>query len=135
MHPEQTEQLLSYLERISSALERIDNQLPTTGVTTDVDVTVSGLVNQLDYLAQLRNLDGVVEELEKVNSNLDQIESNLGFGLLDIDSEDPDYGFLRRISDFLKIDREGSTWPPEKPPYNVLTEISDTLKIIAKDRK
>ena len=121
MDQEQTKQLLSYLERISSALERIDNQLPTTGVTTDVDVTgISSLVEQLDYLG---NLHGVVAELEKVNSRLLDIENDF----------DPNYGFLRHISDSLSIDREGSTFPPEKPPYNVLTEISDTLKTIAKN--
>ena len=132
MDQEQTKQLLSYLERISSALERIDNQLPTTGVTTDVDVTgISSLVEQLDYLG---NLHGVVAELEKVNSRLEGIESNLSFGLLDIENDfDPNYGFLRHISDSLSIDREGSTFPPEKPPYNVITEISDTLKTIAKN--
>lgn len=134
MDQEQTKQLLSYLERISSALERIDDQLPTTGVTTDVDVTgISSLVEQLDYLG---NLYGIVSELEKVNSRLESIDSNLGFGLLDIDNGlDPNYSFLRHISDSLSIDREGSTFPPEKPPYNVLTEISDTLKIIANNQK
>tara|TARA_R100000654_G_C2591927_1_gene113443 strand:+ start:80 stop:484 length:405 start_codon:yes stop_codon:yes gene_type:complete len=134
MDQEQTKQLLSYLERISSALERIDIQLPTTGVTTDVTVTGIGtLVEQLDYLS---NLNGLVAELEKVNSRLESIESNLGFGLLDIENDmDPNYSFLKHISDSLSIDREGSTFPPEKPPYNVLTEISDTLKIIANNQK
>ena len=134
MDQEQTKQLLSYLERISSALERIDDQLPTTGVTTDVDVTgIGSLVEQLDYLG---NLYGIVSELEKVISKLESIESNLGFGLLDIESDiNPNYSFLRHISDSLSIDREGSTFPPEKPPYNVLAEISDTLKIIANNQK
>ena len=60
MDQEQTKQLLSHLERISSALERIDRQLPTTGITTGVEVTGIGrLVEQLDYLG---NLNGVVAE-------------------------------------------------------------------------
>ena len=134
MDQEQTKQLLSYLERISSALERIDDQLPTTGVTTSVDVTgIGSLVEELGYLGNLYN---IVSELEKVNSRLESIESNLGFGLLDIENDmDPNYSFLKHISDSLSIDREGSTFPPEKPPYNVLTEISDTLKIIANNQK
>jgi hypothetical protein len=134
MDQEQTKQLLSYLERISSALERIDRQLPTTGITTGVDVTgMNALVDQLD---SLDNIYGVAENLEKINNKLEGIESNLGFGLLDTDDpDDPNYGFLKYISDALSIDREGSTFPPEKPPYNVLTEISDTLKTIAEKFK
>jgi len=132
MDQEQTKQLLSHLERISSALERIDRQLPTTGVTTGVDVY--GMNSLQDQLNPLSSLYGVTEELENINKKLESIESNLGFGLLDIDNDDnPNYGFLRLISDSLSIDREGSTFPPEKPPYNVLTEISDTLKNIAKN--
>lgn len=132
MDQEQTKQLLSHLERISSALERIDRQLPTTGVTTGVDVY--GMNALQDQLNPLSSLYGVTQELENINKKLDSIESNLGFGLLDIDNDDnPNYGFLRLISDSLSIDREGSTFPPEKPPYNVLTEISDTLKSIAKN--
>ena len=132
MDQEQTKQLLSHLERISSALERIDRQLPTTGVTTGVDVYVMNSLQ--DQLNPLSSLYCVTEELENINKKLESIESNLGFGLLDIDNDDnPNYGFLRLISDSLSIDREGSTFPPEKPPYNVLTEISDTLKSIAKN--
>ena len=132
MDQEQTKQLLSHLERISSALERIDRQLPSTGVTTGVDVY--GMNSLQDQLNPLSSLYGVTEELENINKKLESIESNLGFGLLDIDNDDnPNYGFLRLISDSLSIDREGSTFPPEKPPYNVLTEISDTLKSIAKN--
>jgi len=73
MDRDQTDQLLSFMERIATSLESIDRTLPTVGVTTEVGVTgMSNLIGQLEYLI---NLVPIASELEKMVDSTNTVES------------------------------------------------------------
>ena len=73
MDRDQTDQLLSLMERIATSLESIDRELPTVGVTTEVGVTgMSNLIGQLEYLI---NLAPIASELGKIVDSTNTVES------------------------------------------------------------
>tara|TARA_R100000152_G_C6650495_1_gene92248 strand:+ start:81 stop:491 length:411 start_codon:yes stop_codon:yes gene_type:complete len=125
MDQEETKQLLSYLERISSALERIDNQLPTTGITTGVDVT--GMDSLVQKLEGLDYLYGVVDVLNKIQTSLAG-DNDHSMGTV-IDS-------LQKINYSLNLswlDSKNEEGEYVEIPANALTQVSERLEFINKE--
>tara|TARA_R100000734_G_C3226642_1_gene36171 strand:- start:115 stop:525 length:411 start_codon:yes stop_codon:yes gene_type:complete len=125
MDQEQTKQLLSYLERISSALERIDDQLPTTGITTGVDV--SGMDSLVQKLEGLDYLYGIADVLNKIQTSLAG-DNDPSMGTV-IDS-------LQKINYSLKLswlDSKNEKGEYVEVPANALTQISERLDFVNKE--
>ena len=74
MDRDQTDQLLSLMERIATSLESIDERLPTVG-NGPQEVGITGMSNLIEQLEYLINLAPIASELEKIVKSTDTIEA------------------------------------------------------------
>ena len=91
MDRDQTDQLLSFMERIATSLESIDEQLPTVG-NGPQEVGITGMSNLIGQLEYLINLAPIASELEKIVDSTNTVESaitNVG-EIIEWSSDDDD---------------------------------------------
>ena len=74
MDRDQTDQLLSFMERIATSLESIDRTLPTVG-NGPQEVGITGMGHLCEQLECLINLAPIASELEKIVESTNTVES------------------------------------------------------------